>query len=77
MRHKISAIVRFLLNRRRRESQLDSEFRFHIERQIEENIRRGMKPEKVRRAARQLVAVNRSIKPVSPIVWSCVLGLTR
>lgn len=43
---------RSLVNRERLERDLDAELRFHLERQIDENFRRGMSPSDARRAAR-------------------------
>src|SRR5690242_16133548 len=42
---------RSLLSRRRVDLELDEELRYHIERQIEEDIARGMSPAEARRAA--------------------------
>ena len=43
--------LRALLNRAEMEGELDEELRFHIEREIEQNVARGMSPEEARRAA--------------------------
>ncbi|HKA00129.1 MAG TPA: permease prefix domain 1-containing protein, partial [Candidatus Solibacter sp.] len=43
--------VRSLVRRERIESELDHELRYHVERQIAENIARGMSPENARSAA--------------------------
>jgi predicted permease len=43
--------VRFLLRRGTVERELDDEFRFHLERQIEENLELGYPPEEARRRA--------------------------
>src|SRR5215470_14179648 len=43
--------LRSLLRRDRVERELDEELRYHIERQIEENIAKGMTPEEARHAA--------------------------
>src|SRR5438132_1075274 len=43
--------LRSLFRRRRVESEMDDELRFHLEHETEENIRRGMAPEEARRAA--------------------------
>jgi predicted permease len=43
--------VRSIAMRRRVESELDKEVRFHMEKQVEENLARGMSPEEARAAA--------------------------
>jgi len=43
--------LRALFFRSEIEHELDDELRFHLEREIEENIARGMKPEKARTEA--------------------------
>jgi predicted permease len=43
--------LRALFRREQMERELDSELRFHLEREIEENLHRGMKPEAARAAA--------------------------
>src|SRR5271167_2276797 len=48
---KLAAIVRFLLNRKQVEQDMDAELRYHVERETEENIRRGMAPSEARRTA--------------------------
>ena len=48
---KLSAIGRFLLNRKKIEHDMDAELRYHVERETEENIRRGMSPAEARRTA--------------------------
>jgi len=52
MIRRLKSIFRFLLGRPEFERENDAELRFHIDRQIEENIRAGMTPEDARRAAR-------------------------
>src|ERR1700732_1617341 len=47
----ISNWLRSLFRRNTVEQELGSELRFHIERQIEENLASGMKPQEARRAA--------------------------
>src|ERR1700691_4048817 len=49
--HKISFSIRALFGRKKAETELDSELRFHLETQIENNIRAGMAPEAARQAA--------------------------
>jgi len=51
MWRNLKSIARFLRNKRHRETELDVEIRFHMERQTEENVRRGMKSQEARRAA--------------------------
>ena len=48
---KLAAVGRFLLNRKKVEHDLDDELQYHIERETEENIRRGMTPAAARRTA--------------------------
>jgi putative ABC transport system permease protein len=48
---KLTAIGRFLLNRKKIEHDMDAELRYHVERETEENIRRGMTPAEARRTA--------------------------
>jgi predicted permease len=47
----ISHLIRALLRRKQAERELDSELRFHLEAQIESNIRAGMSPEAARQSA--------------------------
>src|SRR5215472_3954406 len=47
--------LRSLFRRRRAEADLDDEFRDHLEREIEHNVRSGMPPEEARRAALLLI----------------------
>jgi hypothetical protein len=51
MLRRIQSIFCFLLRKQSREKELDTELRYHIERQTEENIRRGMLPQDARLAA--------------------------
>jgi len=51
MSGKLLRGLRSVLSRRRMERELDVELRFHLERETEENIRRGMNPADARRAA--------------------------
>jgi hypothetical protein len=60
--HKITTILRFLLRPQKRERELDTELRFHIERQVEQNLRRGMSPEEARLAALRIVGGIEQIK---------------
>ena len=45
------ARLRAMFRRRAGESELDEEFRFHLEMEIEKNLRAGMSPEEARRRA--------------------------
>jgi predicted permease len=49
--HRFSYSIRALLRREKSEMELDSELRFHLEAQIENNIRAGMSPESARQSA--------------------------
>src|SRR5581483_3218606 len=62
MARKINSVLRFFLKRRKLEKEIDNEIRFHVERQTEENIRRGMTPEQASRAARLTVGGVEQIK---------------
>jgi hypothetical protein len=53
MLSRLKTALRALLRRPQAESELDEELRYHIERQIEQNIRLGMTPEEARYAARR------------------------
>lgn len=62
MAQRFRSIVRFLLGRKREERELDAELRYHVERQTEENIRRGMSDEQSRRAALKSIGGIEQIK---------------
>src|SRR5260221_723243 len=49
--HKISHSIRAFFRRKRVETELDSELRFHLEARIEASIRTGMSPETARQSA--------------------------
>jgi predicted permease len=51
MRTRLISIVRFLFRRERVEHDLDAELRYHLDRQTELNIARGLPPEEARREA--------------------------
>lgn len=51
MLRKLWAFLQTRLQRRSVEHELDDELRFHLDMQIDENIRRGMSPDEARRAA--------------------------
>jgi predicted permease len=48
---RVLGSVRSLFSRQRMESDLDEELRFHVEREIEQNVRRGLTPEEARTEA--------------------------
>jgi predicted permease len=49
--HKLTHSIRALFRRKEAETELDSELRFHLESQIENNIRAGMSPKAARQSA--------------------------
>src|SRR5215467_6659033 len=51
MLNKLKLRLRALFFKPKMEEELDEEVRFHLEREIEENIARGMSPEEARLAA--------------------------
>jgi len=53
MLSRFKMALRALLRRSRAERELDEELRYHIEQQIEQNVRLGMSPEEARQAARK------------------------
>jgi hypothetical protein len=55
MGRKIMSAVRYLFTKQKVERDVDSKIQFHIERQTEENLRRGMAPDEARRAARRSI----------------------
>lgn len=62
MLQKIQSVARFLLRKQTREKELDRELRYHLERQTEENIRRGMPPQDARLAALRTIGGIEQIK---------------
>lgn len=62
MAGRISRILRFLALRKQFESEMDSELRYHIERQTEENMRRGMSAQDAARTARVNLGGTEAIK---------------
>jgi putative ABC transport system permease protein len=62
MARKMRRIVRFFMRRDALEREMDRELRFHIERQAEENMTRGMSPEQALRAARMSVGGLEGVK---------------
>ena len=57
---KIVLPLRVLFRRSELDRELDEELRFHLEREIEENIRRGMSPERARRVVQRRPISTRS-----------------
>ena len=55
MGRRLSSILRFLFRRERTERDLDAELHYHMDRQIEQNLARGMSPAEARRQAAILV----------------------
>src|SRR5690349_12631632 len=51
---RVLGTVRSVFSRGKMESDLDEELRFHLEREIEKNVRRGMSPENARTEALRL-----------------------
>jgi len=62
MGRRIKSILRFLLRRQEVEGETNAELRYHLDRQTDENIRRGMTPEEARRAARLTVGGAEQLK---------------
>jgi putative ABC transport system permease protein len=59
---RIWRAVMDLIRRKRAEQELDEELRTHLERQIEQNVARGMDPEEARYAARRLFGGMEQVK---------------
>jgi putative ABC transport system permease protein len=59
---RLISIVRFLFRRRKVEHDLDVELRYHVDRQTELNLSRGMEPEAARREARLSVGGVEALK---------------
>ncbi|HME00681.1 MAG TPA: ABC transporter permease [Terriglobia bacterium] len=59
---RIGRVLRLLLRKEQSEQQLDEEMRFHLQRQIEQNIASGMNPEEARLAALRLFGGVEQIK---------------
>lgn len=62
MARKVTRIIRFFMRRQEFEREMDAELRYHIERQTEENVRRGMSLDEARRAARLSVGGVEGVK---------------
>jgi putative ABC transport system permease protein len=62
MARKLGRVIRFFARREQLEREMDAELWYHIERQTEENIRRGMTPEAAQRAARVSVGGFEGVK---------------
>src|SRR5262249_26089002 len=52
---RVLGSVRSLFSRGKMESEIDEELRFHLEREVEKNVRRGMTPEEARTEALRLL----------------------
>ena len=52
---RLSSLFRFLFRRKTVETELEAELRYHLDRQIEQNLARGMAPAEAERQARILV----------------------
>src|SRR5579863_8444350 len=59
---RLISIARFLFRRQRVEQDLDAELRYHVDRQTELNLARGMTPEAARREAVLSVGAVESLK---------------
>src|SRR5262245_1483897 len=68
--------VRTLFRRARMERELDAELAFHLEMQTAEYVRRGMSPERARRAARQLFGAVDHVKDDVRDTWLSRLNET-
>ena len=51
MPNKLRRRIQALLFKSRMENELDEELQFHLEKEIEQNLQRGMNPEEARTAA--------------------------
>ncbi len=67
----IPSVFRFLLRRERVEREIDAELQYHLERQIELNLARGMAPEEARR---QAVILMGGVEPVKDDCRDARLG---
>ena len=73
---RIKQLVSFF-RRRQFEEELDEEMRYHIERQVEENIARGMTPDEARCAAMRSFAACSSkyarltSRRTADAIWCC------
>ena len=62
MTTKILSAVRYLFRRGKVENEIDTELQYHYDRQVEENIRRGMPAAEARLAARRLIGGVEQVK---------------
>ena len=62
MKEKLISILRFLFRRPQVERDLDQELRYHLDRQTELNVTRGMQPEEARREAILMVGGLETVK---------------
>ena len=58
--------------RRHRDGDLDEELRYHVERQIEQNVRAGMRPDEARRQALLQFGNMPLVKEDTRAVWTRV-----
>ena len=84
----LRATIRSVMRRKRVEDELEQEFRYHIERQIQEERHNGLAPEEARYAAMQSMGplsksieecrdVNRAIFIVQSISVNIIISATR
>src|SRR2546430_11081463 len=66
---QIRLAVRSLFRRPQVDQELDEEFQYHLERQIEDNLRRGLAPEEARYADRKSTRLNSSHSQISYAVF--------
>src|SRR5579884_4186565 len=59
---KIVAIFQFFRNREKLERDMDTELQYHVDRQTEENLQKGMTPDEARRAARLAIGYVEPLK---------------
>jgi hypothetical protein len=69
MLNKLRLRLRALFFKSKMEDELDEEVRFHLERELEENIARGMTPEEARHAAIRSFGGVERVKEESRDVW--------
>src|SRR5436305_1369041 len=71
--YRIGRLLRSVVRRRKMEADLSDELRFHVERQIAENIATGMRPGDARRAALSELGgveqIKEECRDVRPIQW--------
>lgn len=70
MRNTFGMRIRMLFRRNTAGAQLDSELRFHLDQQIEENLAAGMSPESARRAALRSFGNPEALREQTRATWS-------